>query len=196
MKILIATSNSGKFLEISTMLKSWGHEAVSLKDLDITEEVDEDQPTFLRNSFKKANFYCQLSGLPTIADDGGLIIPALNNEPGVKSRRWDGSDHMDDDRLLNYTLEKMSGLSGDQRFASLVTVVTLVYPDNHRYSCQAKVDGLITERQMSPIEPGYPFRSIFMVKKFNKVFSELTENEHAAINHRRRAVMKLREHLK
>lgn len=195
-KILIATSNPGKFQEIGDILKEWGFQPISPKDLLLTHDVEENQPTFEGNSYKKAREFCELSGLPTIADDGGLKIDALNGEPGVKSRRWDGSDYMDDERLLNYTLEKMKGLPEKKRTAHLVTVVSLVLPNGQEFQSIEAVDGRITKKQEAAICPGYPFRSIFRIDKFNKLYVNLNDEEHAKINHRILALKNLKKFLK
>jgi len=190
-KILIGTKNPGKFEEISTILNSWGYEAVTLSSLKKNHEVEEDLPTFTGNAIKKATEFCQLSGLPTIADDGGLCIDALQGMPGVKSRRWDGSNYMDDQKSLDYTLEQMKNVPEGQRQASLITVVALVFPNGLTCYAKKEIAGEITTKQMSPIIAGYPFRSIFWVTKLNKLYAELTPQEHKAENCRQKALQQL-----
>jgi XTP/dITP diphosphohydrolase len=185
MKILIATHNPGKIKEMSDVLQAEGHETVSLSDLGITQDIAEDEKTFAGNAMKKARFFGELTDLPAIADDGGLEIPAFNGEPGVRTRRWDGSAHMDDERLLVYTLEKMRGIS--DRRARLIASIVFADIDGGGMFCQEEIEGTITEEALAPIMPGYPFRSIFIVKEFNKLFADLTPEEHALINPRRKA---------
>ena len=86
-KLLIATNNPGKLKEYKKLLKDLPLKIVSLKNLGIKNKVDENAKTFEENAVKKAEFYSQLTGLPTLSDDGGLEIDYLNGEPGVKSRR-------------------------------------------------------------------------------------------------------------
>lgn len=185
MKMLIATHNPGKIREMGDILRAAGHETVSLTDLEITADVDESEPTFYGNAKKKARFFCELTGLPTIAEDGGLEIVALNGEPGVHTRRWDGSERMDDARLLKFTLEKLKGLA--DRRATLVSVVVFAFIESGFLIKREEISGIITEEQLAPIIPGYPFRSIFIVNQLNKLFADLTDEEHQLINHRRKA---------
>lgn len=183
MRILIATRNPAKFREMSDFLKSAGHDCVSLNDLQINENAVEDGQTFEENALKKARFFCSLSKLPTLSDDGGLAIDALNGEPGVYSRRWNGTE-MSDEELLNYTLEKMKDIPPENRAAHLIATIALVFPDGREIVKSASVDGVIFEKQLIPIDKGYPFRSIFVISELNKAYGALTTEEHDRLNQR------------
>ena len=87
-KLLIATTNPGKLSEINRFLGDLPVELVGLKDAGITDAVEETGSTFEENAILKAKYYCKKSGLPTLADDGGFEIDALDGQPGVKSHRW------------------------------------------------------------------------------------------------------------
>lgn len=183
MKLLIATKNPSKLEEIRKFLGNQ-FELVSLVDLSGAPEVEETGKTFRENAFIKAKTYFAWSGMPTIADDGGLEILALNGQPGVKSRRWPGHEATDQE-LIDLALAKLSGVSWAARQACLVTVGT--FYDSQRILTQSGcVHGYITESQMEQCKPGYPFRSIFWVPQFGKLFSRLTEEEHDIINHRKK----------
>src|SRR3990167_9592915 len=111
MKLLVATTNPGKLAEIRRFLTDIPVELVSLKDVGIADSVEETGKTFEENAILKAKFYAQKSGLPTLADDGGFEIDALNGEPGVKSHRWaDPSQENDDETLINYTLKRLENV--------------------------------------------------------------------------------------
>ncbi len=192
-KILIATHNPAKEKEIKETLKQILPDVkiVSLKDLKIEKEAEEYGKDFEENAFIKAKFYSHLTSLPTLADDGGLIIPALNNEPGVKSRRWLGYP-AEDEELIEYTLKRMKGLKGEERLAYLETCVCFYEPKKRFAIFQSeKIEGYIAEKPSKKRLRGYPFRSLFIVKKFNKYYDELTEKEHNEINHRKKAIKKL-----
>ena len=88
-KLLIATKNKGKLKEISQFLSDLPIKTLSLSDIGIYDNFEEKGKTYKENSQQKAIFYAKKSGLPAIADDGGIEIDALNGAPGVKSRRWD-----------------------------------------------------------------------------------------------------------
>src|SRR3989344_8705999 len=101
MNLLIATTNKGKLSELKTFLIDLPVELVSLSDVGITDDVEETGKTYKENSQKKALFYANASGLPAVADDGGLEVSALEGAPGVKSRRWLGKEESDE-VLLNH----------------------------------------------------------------------------------------------
>ena len=96
-KLLIATRNEGKVGEFKNFLSDLPFNIVSLSDLNIKEEIQENGKTYKENSIKKAKFYARLSNLPTIADDGGIEIEALKNQLGVRTRRWQGYEMSDEE---------------------------------------------------------------------------------------------------
>ncbi len=207
-KILIATTNPAKLEEIKSALKELKKQKItllSLNDVRVGEKPKENGKTFKENSIIKAKFYGLLTNLPTIADDGGLIIPYLNNEPGVKSRRWLGYE-AEDKELIDYTLLKLKGVKKPYRLAYLETCVTFFHPRGEIDSCfrgdniliceQEKIKGYIAEKESKRPTNGYPFRALFIVEKYNKYYDELTEEEHKKINHRYKAIKKLLNKIK
>ena len=100
-KLLIATKNKGKIKEFRNLLSYLPIELVTLSDIGIEDDIEESAATYKENSQKKALFYAKKSGLPAIADDGGLEINALGGEPGIKSRRWLGYEASDEE-LINH----------------------------------------------------------------------------------------------
>jgi XTP/dITP diphosphohydrolase len=196
-RLLIATHNPAKLEELKFGLKELeiqGIKLISLNDVRIEEEPEETGKTFQGNSELKARFYAKLTGLPTIADDGGLIIPYLNGGPGVKSRRWPGYEASDKE-LIDYTLLHLKGLKKSDRIAYLETCVTFFMPGHPKGDQiifeQEKIKGHIAEKPTGRPTNGYPFRALFIVDEFNKYYDELTEAEHDKINHRYRALKKL-----
>ncbi len=104
MKICAATGNAGKLRELRRILEAQGHEVVSQKELGITIEPEETGTTFAENALIKAETICKASGLPTIADDSGLCVDALDGAPGVYSARYcghHGDDEANNDKLLD-----------------------------------------------------------------------------------------------
>lgn len=191
-KLLIATKNQGKVGEFKEFLKDLSIELVSLKDLNITEDIVEDGKTYEENSQKKALFFAKLSGLPTIADDGGIEIVALNNEPGIKSRRWLGYEATDEE-LIKHMLKISKSLSKDNRGAFFKTVVTFAMPSGKVYSVKGEVEGVISDKPYLKLLQGYPYRSFFFLPKINKFYheGELSKDEERLYNHRYKAVQKL-----
>ena len=203
--ILIATHNKAKLKEIKqglSPLKKLSVKIVSLNDLKIKREPKEIGETFKENAILKAKFYGKLINLPTIADDGGLVIPYLNNEPGVKSRRWLGREASDEE-LINYTLLHLKGVKKADRTAYLETCIcfySLVSPNpqgsrNPEGSViiceQEKIKGHIAEKPSPRRIEGYPYRALLIIDKFNKYYDDLTEKEHVQVNHRLKALERL-----
>ena len=182
MKILIATKNPGKAMEMKIFLGD-GFEIVCLADLSDAPDIDETGNTFEENALLKARFYFEWSGIPSIADDAGLEIDHLNGEPGVLSRRWPGYEATDEE-LIEMALKKLGGVPKERRTAHLRTV-GLYYDGKNTLSRTASVEGYITEDYCGHCEKGYPFRSIFWIPKFNKLYQDLTHEEHEEINHRK-----------
>lgn len=196
-KLLIATHNQAKIEEIFFGLKKLFKEnklkitLLTLNDVGVENEVDETGKTFMENSILKAKYYGKITDLPTIADDGGLIIPYLKNEPGVKSNRWLGY-RAPDIELINYTLKRLNNIPIINRTAYLKITLSFFHPKKQIIKTQTEtIKGYIGLKPSNNIKPGYPFRSLFIVNKFNKYYDELTEEEHLKINHRLIALKKL-----
>jgi XTP/dITP diphosphohydrolase len=188
-KLLIATKNPGKIAEYRIIFKDLPLEIVTLGDLNINESVEEDGKTFDDNAIKKAKFYYKLSGLPTLAEDGGIEIDYLGGEPGVKSRRWPGYEATDEE-LINMTYEKLKGVPLEKRGAQFRVVIALVINSEIETSGGA-VQGIILEKPVKTTIPGYPFRSVFYIPAMKKVFAEMTEEEEMLVSHRKKAIERL-----
>lgn len=194
-KLLIATTNPGKLAEIKRFLGDLSMELVSLKDVGITDVVEETGSTFEENAILKAKYYCQKSGLPTLADDGGFEIDALGGEPGVKSHRWIHRDREDtDEELIAYTLEKLWGLPRAQRGAQLRLVLALLYPDGGQFTVEEATRGIVAEKSSPHRTQGFPFRSLLFLPEINKYYDHdlLTPEETERFNHRKRALDRLK----
>ena len=154
--------------------------------------VEETGETFRENALLKARAYAAWSGLPSLADDGGLEIDALGGEPGVRSRRWIGGRDASDAELIEYTLERMRGLSQPRRRAGMRVATALVTPDGTEVAGEGTIRGLIATRASARVDPGFPFRSLFVVRNLRKLYVDLTEAEHELVNHRRTALAPIR----
>jgi len=191
MKLLIATTNPGKLAEIKRFLSDISIELVSLKDVGITDSVEETGVTFEANAILKAKHYAQESGLPTLADDGGFEIDALNGAPGVKSHRWiDATRESSDDELIAYTIEQMKDIPEGKRGAQLRLVLALVLPGSEVHTSEASVRGIVPVSPTGTRSEGFPFRSLLFLPEINKYYNhdELTNTENETYNHRKRAL--------
>lgn len=191
-KILIGTTNLGKVHEISLFLKNLPFEIVSLSDVKINVDLEETGKTYKENSQEKALFYAKLSGLPTIADDGGLEIIALNNEPGIHSRRWLGFK-ASDEQLFNHLKKIAKNLPKDKKDAYFKTVISFALPNGKVISSFGEIKGIIKEDESIEKVTGYPYRSFFYLPQINKYYleSQMSSEELEKYNHRYKAIKKI-----
>ena len=197
-KLLIATTNPGKLADLKNFLSDLPLKLVSLKGLNITDRVEENGKTFRENAIIKAKFYRKISGLPTLADDGGFEIDALSGEPGVKSHRWiDPTREADDEELISYTMKRMEDVPLEKRQAQLRVVLALTLPNGEIYTAEEIVRGIVPLKPGTHRTKGYPFRSLLFISEINKFYdhSQLTAEEIIKYDHRRRAVDKLKPNL-
>lgn len=193
-QLLIATHNPAKKEELkagfSSLLKS-DISLVLLDDLNIHQEPEETGSTFSENAKLKALYFSKISGLPTVADDGGITIDILNGEPGVHSKRWLGRDASDVE-LTNYTLERLKGIPDAKRACHLTLCLHFFNPlHNTHMQVTKSVEGHVAHRSSGLARPGFPYRALFVVDMFNKFYDELTHEEHSKVNHRLLAVKEL-----
>ncbi|MEK7097048.1 MAG: non-canonical purine NTP pyrophosphatase [Patescibacteria group bacterium] len=193
-KILIATHNQGKLEELKMglgELEKKGIKIFTLTDVGVEKDPEETGKTFQENAVLKARYYGTLTNLPTIADDGGLIIPFLNNEPGIKSKRWMEREATDLE-LIGHTLHNLRGCTGKKRIAYLQTCLCFYDPRTEQtLTEQEKIKGHISEKASNRPTNGYPYRALFIVEKYNKYYDQLTEDEHHEVNHRLIALKRL-----
>lgn len=197
MNLLIATTNKGKLAEIGLFLRDLPVKLVSLQDVGISDDVEETGNTYQENSQKKALFYSKKSGLPAIADDGGLEIDALGGAPGVKSRRWLGKEESDE-VLLSHLENVAKNLPEGNRKAWFKTVVSFALPNGKVWSVSGEVEGIIAKMPHTKILKGYPYRSFFYLPKIKKYYHEdqLSEEEQKLYNHRYKAIQELKSIIK
>jgi XTP/dITP diphosphohydrolase len=195
-KLLIATTNQGKLKEFKNFLSDIPLELVSLIDLGISQDFEENGKTYEENSEGKARFYAELSGLPTLSDDGGIEIVALNNEPGIKSRRWLGYEATDKE-LINHMIKVSKELQDNNRTAFFRTVVSVILPDGSLLQERGEVKGIIAKKPFLKLNKGYPYRSFFFIPEIERYYheSDLSEEQQKLYNHRYKTVQKLKPQL-
>lgn len=195
-RLLIATTNHGKLREFQEFLKDLPIELVSLTDVGIDVDVEEDGKTYFENSEKKAREYAKLSNLPTLSDDGGIEIDALDAAPGVNSKRWFGKALSDEEMIRR--LKKIAyALPDNNRGAHFKTVVTIAFPNGVIIQEQGQVDGVIAKTPLVKINRGYPYRSFFYLPEINRYYheSDLSPEQQKLYNHRYKAMQKLKPQL-
>ena len=194
-KIVIASHNQGKVREINALLKKKGFQTVSLKKFNINEPR-ETGLTFIENSVLKSKNTSIKTNLPAIADDSGLCIPIIGNEPGIYSARWAGKEK--DFSLAMIKIEKkmksICSMKKKDRTAFFVCALSLYFPNNTYKVFEGKIYGHI---QFPPRGiNGFGYDPIFVPKGYVKTFGEMKYSFKEKISHRAIAFEKLNQYLK
>ena len=185
-RIIAASSNAHKIKEIQTIMSKFGMKVVSRKDAGIPDfEIEEDGETFEENSYKKAYEIMKTCGEITVADDSGLMVDYLGGAPGVYSARFAGKE-CDDSKNNEKLLKLLDGLSGEDRKAKFVSVITLVYPGGETLVARGECPGRIIEAPTG--ENGFGYDPIFVPDGYDKSFGQLSEEEKNEISHRAKAL--------
>lgn len=193
-KVLIATTNPAKFAEISQYLSDLPLAFVSLRDVAITQEVEENGTTYEENSQKKAVEYAKLSGLPAISDDGGLEIAALGGLPGVNAKYF-GDAKGSDEAIIEKMKKVIADAPSDKRQVVFVGVNTLALPTGVCWSTRAEAHLELAKEPFFKFVKGFPYRSFLVIPGTNTYFneSEFTPTQRKTYNHRYKALMKLKK---
>ena len=188
MEFIFATNNPNKVNEVKQLIKST-IKIVSLKDINFNEELEETGKTLEDNALQKAIFIFNKYNLSCFADDSGLEIEALNNQPGVLSARYAGDQKNAIDNM-NKVLREMKKISN--RSCSFKTTISLIV-SNKSYLFTGEIKGSITKEKRG--ENGFGYDPIFLPLNHNKTFGEMNLAEKNKISHRAIAVNKLCEFL-
>ena len=189
-EIVIASHNDGKVEEIKGLLKKYKFRIHSLKKFS-NIEPKENGKTFIENSVIKAVSALKITGLPSISDDSGLCIPALNNDPGIYSARWAGKGKNFD--LASKKIEKklFEKYRNKQKLfkAFFCCALTIALPDGTIKSFEGKVFGTL---QFPPKgDNGFGYDPIFIPGRYKKTFGEMKYSFKERISHRQKAFKKL-----
>ena len=195
MKLVLASKNQKKLVEMNDILSHLGIEVCSEAEAGVDIEVEETGTTFEENSLLKARAVMEASGLPAIADDSGLCVDALNGAPGVYSARY-GGEGLSDEERYRMLLENMRGQM--PRTAKFVSVITCCFPNGDTLTARGECPGTISFAPMG--EGGFGYDPVFFLPKLKKTFAQLAPEEKNAVSHRGRALeafqAKLEEYLK
>lgn len=183
--ILLATGNQGKVKEIQDLLSDSALRVMSLSDISDPPAVVEDGDTFEENARKKARALAEFSGMPTLADDSGLCVDALDGRPGVHSARYAGERSSDEEKYLKL-LAEMESVPDEQRTARFVCVLLLAWPDGTENVFRGECEGLITREPHG--RSGFGYDPVFYYEPAGCTFAELDRSEKNRVSHRGRAL--------
>ena len=190
MKLVLASKNAHKLVEMKDILSQLGVEVVLESEAGVDVDVEETGATFEENAYLKAHAVMEASGLPAIADDSGLCVDALNGAPGVYSARY-GGPGLDDAGRYKLLLENMRGQL--DRRCKFVSAICCCFPNGDRVEARGECAGTLAYAPKG--EDGFGYDPVFFVPGLKKTFAELSPEEKNAISHRGNALKAFREKL-
>ncbi len=192
-KIIIASNNNGKIIEVKQMLKDKDIELLSMKEAGVNIDIDENGTTFEENALIKAREVMKLTGEITIADDSGLEVDYLDKQPGIYSARFMGHDTSYD--IKNKAIiDKLDGVEGDKRSARFVCAMAAVFPDGTELVERGTMEGRIAYEIKG--DNGFGYDPIMYIPEYDKTSAQLSPDEKNNISHRGKALKKLCDNLK
>lgn len=194
MRLLLATTNAGKAIEIREALSGLAVECLTLKDIPSIKAMPEETGTaYIDNAKQKAIFCYDHAGLPTLADDSGIVVEALAGELGIHTRRWGAGKDASDEAWIAHFLHRMS--KEPNKRARFICALAYIDGDGTLHTFEGETTGAITETLEASYLPGLPISACFKPDGCGKVYSALTVEEKNALSHRGKALGKLRGHL-
>ncbi|WP_020472210.1 RdgB/HAM1 family non-canonical purine NTP pyrophosphatase [Zavarzinella formosa] len=193
-RLVIGSHNKKKLVELSDLLKDLPFEVVNLDSFMSVEDVEETGTTFEENARLKAVAYAKATGQWTLAEDSGLVVPALKGRPGVYSARYAGT-HGDDAANNKKLLAELAPLPADRRAAYYVCVAILAAPDGEvKAVSEGRCNGVILTDARGT--GGFGYDPLFLIPEFHQTFGELSLRVKQALSHRAKAVAGLRPALR
>ena len=194
MKVVLASKNPHKLVEISKITEQFDMELVLQSELGVDIDVEENGSTFEENSYIKARAVMEATGLPALADDSGIAVDALNGEPGIYSARYGFDESLDDWGRLQLLLKNTENVPDGQRQAQFVCVITLVTPEGKVIQARGEVHGELLRAPAG--EGGFGYDPIFYYPPFGKSLAEVSAEEKNQVSHRANALRVFYEKLK
>lgn len=189
MEIIFATHNQNKLKEVQALMPSY-IKLISLEDLGFDEDIPETSGTIAGNAIQKVEYLKNRFQQPIFADDTGLLVEALDGEPGVYSARYAGEQKSSEDNM-DLLLKKLT--NNNNRSARFVTAIALDLNNNQTLFEGVCEGSILSERSGSK---GFGYDPIFQPDGYEKSFAEMTLTEKGAISHRAKALRKLIDYLK
>lgn len=191
-KIIFATTNEGKMKEIRMILADLGMEILSLKDLDINIDIEENGKTFEENAIIKAKAICELTGEMVLADDSGLEVDYMDKAPGVYSARYLGEDTPYS--VKNQTIiDNLKDAKGEERSARFVCAIAAAFPDGRVLTTEATIEGYIGYEERGT--NGFGYDPLLYVPEYDMTTGQMDSAMKNKISHRGKALELMKEKL-
>ena len=194
MKVVLASRNPHKLVEISKITERFGMELVLQSELGVDIDVEENGTTFEENSFIKAQAVMKATGLPALADDSGIAVDALNGEPGIYSARYGFDDTLDDWGRLLLLLKNTEHVPDGQRQAQFICVITMVTPDGQTIQARGEIHGELLREPRG--ENGFGYDPIFYYPPAGMSTAEMSPEDKNKVSHRANALKVFYDKLK
>ena len=189
-RLIFATGNEHKMVEIREILGELPVEILSMKDVGIKADIVENGSTFEENALIKAKEVCKLAGEMVLADDSGLEIDYLNGEPGIYSARYMGEDTSY--RMKNQNLiDRLEGVPEEKRTARFVCAIAAAFPDGRSFVVRGTIEGIIGYEERGT--NGFGYDPIFYLPERGVSTAEIPPEEKNSISHRGNALRKMKE---
>ena len=194
-KIIFATGNANKMVEVRMILADCGYEIVSMKEAGIDIDIVEDGKTFEENAIIKATAISktkEAEGCVVLADDSGLEVDYMDGAPGIYSARWQGEDtpYSIKNQMI---IDALADAKEEERTARFVCAIAAAFPDGTVTTCRGVIEGMIAHQPAG--EHGFGYDPIFFLPEYGKTTAELAPEDKNKISHRGRALEKIREGL-
>ncbi len=182
---VVASKNKGKLKEIKEILKDFPFNVLSMKEVGINFDIEENGTTFTENALIKAREISSLTGEIVMADDSGLEVEFLNGAPGIYSSRFAGEGATDKARVERL-LHIMDGVPFEKRKARFVCAIAVVFPNGDEITVSGDCEGYINEKPVG--ENGFGYDPIFFMPEYNITTAEMDPEEKHRISHRGKAL--------
>lgn len=192
-KIIFATGNANKMVEVRMILAYCGYEIVSMKEAGIDIDIVEDGKTFEENAIIKATAISktmEAEGCVVLADDSGLEVDYMDGAPGIYSARWQGEDtpYSIKNQMI---IDALADAKEEERTARFVCAIAVAFPDGTVTTRRGVIEGMIAHQPAG--ENGFGYDPIFFLPEYGKTTAELAPEDKNKISHRGRALEKIRE---
>ena len=194
MKVVLASKNKHKLVEISKITEKFNMELVLQSDLGVDIDVEETGTTFEENSYLKAEAVMKATGLPALADDSGIAVDALNGEPGIYSARYGFDESLDDWGRLQLLLKNTEHVPDGQRQAQFVCVITMVTPEGQTIQARGEIHGELLRQPRG--ENGFGYDPIFYYPPAGMSTAEMAPEDKNQVSHRANALKVFYDKLK
>ena len=194
MKVVLASKNPHKLVEISKITEKFGFQLVLQSQLGVDIDVEETGTTFEENSLLKARAVMEATGLPALADDSGIAVDALNGEPGIYSARYGFDDTLDDWGRLLLLLKNTEHVPDGQRQAQFVCVISFITPDGQVIQARGEIHGELLRAPRG--ENGFGYDPIFYYPPAGMSTAQMAPEDKNEVSHRGNALKIFYEKLK